>query len=157
MAATVGSLSIPTPDTEFVVLCDAQADGTAVPFLRRYTSSALGAVAVTDTGLDGTTSYTPTGTVTACLPGAPSVVEPHGVENTDWNLAANAGTQSITLLVYSGTVNVTTGDGTLTVPAGASMSWSVDGDGDQALDGTLGIDGTVPGATWHVLWTTKAA
>ncbi|GAA2948229.1 hypothetical protein ACFPN0_15250 [Kitasatospora cinereorecta] len=54
-------------DVETLTLCDVQADGTAVPFLRHLTYGTSGAVSVViDTGLDGFAPYTPTGTVTRC-------------------------------------------------------------------------------------------
>ncbi|MDX3237216.1 hypothetical protein PV392_16360 [Streptomyces sp. ME03-5709C] len=157
MSGTVGSVSVAGIDAEFVILCDDDGAGTVTPFLRRYTTTPAGAVAVTDTELDGTTAYTPAGTVAVCGKPAPVDVVPHGIENTDWSLAANPGTQSVTLLVFTGTVAVTTAEGTLTVPAGTAMSWSVDGDEvDGRLAGTLSIDGTAPAASWQVLWTAQA-
>ncbi|MEU5834474.1 hypothetical protein ABZ820_12490 [Streptomyces diacarni] len=157
MSGTVGSVSIAGTDQELLPLCDTAEDGTVTPFLRRFATSPAGTVTATDTTLDGVTPYSPAGTVGMCtaLPAEPADVETHGVENTGWSLAENPGTQSVTMLVYTGTVTVTTGEGTLTVPAGASLTWGVDGDeADGQLAGTLSIDGTVPGATWHVLWTT---
>ncbi|MFD0208937.1 hypothetical protein ACFVH9_07355 [Streptomyces hirsutus] len=159
MAGTVGSVSIAGTDREVLALCDDDGAGTVTPFLRRLSIAPTGAVAATDTELDGTTAYTPTGTVILCTPPPvePVDVEAHGVQDTDWSLAANPGSQSVTLLVYAGTVAVTTDEGTLTVPAGASLSWSVDGDEvDAQLTGTLTIDGTAPAASWQVIWTAQA-
>ncbi|MDX3345886.1 hypothetical protein PV387_03405 [Streptomyces sp. ME02-6987-2C] len=54
-------------DVEKLTLCDVQADGTAVPFLRHLTYGSAGQVAVViDTALDGFAPYTPTGTVGRC-------------------------------------------------------------------------------------------
>ncbi|WP_405893703.1 hypothetical protein OG272_15685 [Streptomyces sp. NBC_00104] len=154
---TVGVCPAEVTDYEVLELCDVAADGTSTPFLRRLAIAEDGTVTVTDTALDGTTAYTPAGTVGQCPVTAPQkTVTPHGTQNTDWDLAANAGTQSVTLLVYSGTVTVTTADGTLTVPAGASITWGVDGDTvDSALAGTITIDGDPAAATWQVLWTAQ--
>lgn len=158
MSGTVGSVSVANTDREFVPLCDDDGAGTVVPFLRRYSTDQAGTVTTTDTGLDGTTPYAVAGTVTTCqaTPAAPVAVQVHAVQDTDWDLSAQAGTQSVTLLVYTGAVTVTTGEGALTVPAGSSLSWGVDGDqGDAELGGTLTVDGTAPGASWQVLWTTQ--
>lgn len=155
MAGTVGSVSIAGADQELLPLCDIVEDGTVVPFLRRFSTSPSGAVTATDTDLDGVTAYAPAGTVAMCnTPAGP--VEAHGVQNTDWDLAAHTGTQSVTLVVYTGTVIVTTGEGALTVPAGAGLTWGVDGDdSDGQLTGTLTVAGVVPAASWQVLWTTR--
>ncbi|MEV0016693.1 hypothetical protein [Streptomyces tendae] len=54
-------------DVETLTLCDVQADGTAVPFLRHLTYGSAGQVTVVlDTALDGVAPYTPTGTVGRC-------------------------------------------------------------------------------------------
>ncbi|MFJ6565596.1 hypothetical protein ACIQMV_38305 [Streptomyces sp. NPDC091412] len=159
MSGTVGSVSVAGTDREFLALCDVAADGTSVPFLRRFSVTPTGTVSATDTELDGTTAYTVTGTANVCLPepAEPVDVEAHGVQDTGWSLAANPGTQSVSLLVYAGTVSVTTEEGTLTVPAGAALSWSVDGDEvDAQLTGTLTVAGTAPAASWHVIWTAQA-
>lgn len=156
-AGTVGVCPESVTDYEVIELCDVAADGTATPFLRRLAIAEDGTVTVTDTTLDGVTAYTAAGTVGQCPVTTPQkTVTPHGTQSTDWDLAANAGTQSVTLLVYSGTVTVTTAEGALTVPAGASLTWGVDGDTvDSGLTGTLTIDGDPATATWQVLWTTN--
>ncbi|MET8421944.1 hypothetical protein ACWD7C_39210 [Streptomyces sp. NPDC005134] len=142
-----------------MILCDDDGAGTSVPFLRRYSTTSLaGTVTPVDTELDGTTPYTVAGTATLCTPAEPErvPVTPHGTQNTDWSLVANAGTQSVTLLVHTGSVAITTADGALTVPAGTTMSWGVDGDqADSTLTGTLSIDGDPATASWHVLWTVQ--
>ncbi|MFE2424647.1 hypothetical protein [Streptomyces hokutonensis] len=154
---TVGVCPAEVTDYEVIELCDVAADGTVTPFLRRLAIAEDGTVTVTDTALDAVTAYTPAGTVGQCPLTAPQkTVTPHGTQNTNWDLAANAGTQSVTLLVYSGTVTVTTADGTLTVPAGSSLTWGVDGDAvDSALTGTITVDGDPATATWQVLWTAQ--
>lgn len=56
-------------DSEVLALCDVQADGTVVSFLRRLTLDCSGAVTgLADTMLDGATGYTPLGTVGTCDP-----------------------------------------------------------------------------------------
>lgn len=55
------------PDRSTQLLCDVAADGTSVPFLRTFTATDTGTTAA-DTLLDGTTAYTPAGTVGVCLP-----------------------------------------------------------------------------------------
>lgn len=57
-----------TPDNDMQVLCDRQADGSLVPFVRDYTRNAVGTVSgFTDYTLSGAT-YTVTGTVQSCIP-----------------------------------------------------------------------------------------
>jgi hypothetical protein len=159
MAGTSGSVSAAAPDREFEILCDDDGAGTVTAFLRRYTVDGTGTVVPVDTGLDGTTAYTVTGTVGRCtdVQPEPRPVTVHGTQNTDWSLATTPGVRSVTLMVFAGTVPVTTGEGTIQAPAGASLTWSVDGDTtDSALTGPLTIDGTAPAASWAVLWTTQA-
>ncbi|MYR62699.1 hypothetical protein GTY54_43030, partial [Streptomyces sp. SID625] len=61
----------PGPDTEVVQLCDT-ANGASRAFLRRLTfEPGADTPTVTDTALDGTTPYTPAGTVGVCQPAAP--------------------------------------------------------------------------------------
>jgi len=159
MAGTSGTVSTSSLDREFEILCDDDGAGTVTAFLRRYTVDGTGTVVPVDTQLDGTTAYTVTGTASVCRDATPTPrpVTPHGTRDTDWSLAANAGTQSVTLMVLTGSVGVTTAEGTFLVPPGSTLTWSVDGDAvDSALTGTLAIDGTAPAASWLVLWTTQA-
>ncbi|WP_158677817.1 hypothetical protein [Streptomyces sp. SPB074] len=51
---------------DVLVLCDIADDGTTTSFLRRLHVTAVGTVTTTDTALDGTTPYTPLGTVGTC-------------------------------------------------------------------------------------------
>ncbi|MDX3067817.1 hypothetical protein PV518_37625 [Streptomyces sp. ND04-05B] len=150
--APVDCTAADVSEAEPLLLCD-----SGTPFLRhiRYADDGT-PMSVLDTTLDGTTPYTPAGTVGQCTDTVtPRTVTPHGTQNTAWNLAANPGTQSVTLLVYSGTATVTTAEGNLTVPAGATLTWGVDGDSvDSGLTGTLSIAGAA-GASWQVLWTTN--
>ncbi|KUN32544.1 hypothetical protein AQJ11_03180 [Streptomyces corchorusii] len=61
---------VPCPaatDRSTQLLCDVQADGSSVPFLRTFTSDGT-TTSTADTRLDGVTAYSPTGTVGVCLP-----------------------------------------------------------------------------------------
>jgi len=59
------------PEQDAVILCDVQADGTSVQFVRDYRRDELGAiVGHTDYLLDGTLYPAPTGTVGVCQPQA---------------------------------------------------------------------------------------
>ncbi|MFC8723764.1 hypothetical protein [Streptomyces bacillaris] len=154
MSGTAGSISITGSDAEFALLCDDDGAGSVTPFLRRYSTSAAGTVTTTDTELDGSTAYTVAGTVTVCAAAAdPAELTVHGSQDTDWSLTA--GVVSVTLVVYTGTVTATTADGALTVPAGATLTWSADESTGATLTGTLEIDGTAPAASWSVIWTTR--
>ncbi|MFF0206464.1 hypothetical protein [Streptomyces althioticus] len=154
MSGTAGSISIPGVDAEFVLLCDDI--GTArTPFLRRYSTSAAGTVTSTDTGLDGATPYTVAGTVTVCATAAePVELAVHGAQDTAWSLADQPGTVSVTVVVYTGSVSVGTGDGTLTLPAGASLTWSAEDEPSGTLTGLLDVTGAA-GASWQVIWTAR--
>lgn len=67
---TVGACALPPADTEFTELCDVQADGSSISFIRRkiVTISGLGVpnVAVADFELDYVTPYVVTGTASSC-------------------------------------------------------------------------------------------
>lgn len=74
---TAGACPIFTPDIEFEVLCDIQADGTTVEFIRRSITSfdpnglVIDPIQVDDFELDKVTAYTVTGTVEedcGCVP-----------------------------------------------------------------------------------------
>ncbi|MFF1834233.1 hypothetical protein ACFVXE_08510 [Streptomyces sp. NPDC058231] len=230
-----GTVNVNIPaDNEIAVLCDVAADGTSVPFLRRYAVDAAGAVTTTDTALDGTTAYTPAGTVGLCdatpaeespgeLPCAKAVIERCGCDDTDgdgvgdvtytelWavdpcngaapeligtfqdgdltqpytpvapvdctstvdattppapvtvhsggaNLAPStaaalptAGLQSLTVTTLTGTTDVVTDSGTVTIPAGATLTWSVTRDQDSNLTVTSVTTGAA--STALVAWT----
>ncbi|NEA39272.1 hypothetical protein [Streptomyces sp. SID11385] len=155
MSGTTGSISLAGPDAEFKILCDDDGAGT-VAFVRRYTTSPAGTVTVTDTGLDGTTPYTVTGTVAVCTTSdaEPGELTAHGEQDTAWALADHAGTVSVTLVVYAGTVTATTAEGALTVPAGGTLTWSASAGTGGVLAGALDLAGAA-GASWHVIWTTR--
>lgn len=67
---TVGACALAPADTEFETLCDVQADGSSVQFVRRtittIDSFGVPTVAVADFELDYATAYTVTGTAGAC-------------------------------------------------------------------------------------------
>ncbi|MFF1359931.1 hypothetical protein [Streptomyces sp. NPDC058297] len=48
----------------------------------------------------------------------------------------------------------TTGEGALTVPAGATSTWGVDDQDDSELTALLTVSGTAA-SSWHILWTTR--
>ncbi|WP_143675844.1 hypothetical protein [Streptomyces milbemycinicus] len=127
-------------DGEPVVLCDVAPGGASVPFLRhvRYdqTGNPVGAV---DTALDAVTPYTVTGTIGTCTaPPTPDAVVGTGLNRqiaagTFDVKAAAPGLQSATVTVLTGTAQVTTSSGTVTIPAGLSLTWSVADDDDSVL------------------------
>ncbi|MCC9686867.1 hypothetical protein [Streptomyces sp. MNU103] len=130
-------------ECDTVVLCDVPAGGgDPVSFLRHICRDCQGAVtSTTDTELDGTTVYAPTGTVTSCgaSAAAPDEATPVG---TAIRRLTGAGTfdaaglgvlQSVTVVVLAGSATVATSDGTAEVPAGASLSWSVATGQDSAV------------------------
>lgn len=67
---TAGACAMIPPDVEWEKLCDVQADGTIVEFLRRsittFDSVGTPTVTVTDWELDKLTAYTVAGDVKAC-------------------------------------------------------------------------------------------
>ncbi|MFE0545199.1 hypothetical protein [Streptomyces sp. NPDC058891] len=86
----------PVADTEVVELCDVAADGTSTPFLRLLTFPASGgAPTVTDTGLDGTTPYTPAGTVGVCPTPAEDPQEPVPCRDTSSTLLCDTATTDL--------------------------------------------------------------
>lgn len=67
---TPGACPVASPDVEFEQLCDLQADGTTIEFLRRsvtsFNAAGVPTSVVTDLELDKVTVYAPSGTVVAC-------------------------------------------------------------------------------------------
>ena len=145
MSGTNGSVAIARPDNEYEQLCDDNG-----PFLRRYTIED-GAPVTTDTELDGTTAYTPTGTVRRCAdvaaanPALDSTVQRQTGAGT---VTIAAGARSVTVNVYAGAPTVAIGGGTaVALPAGTSLSWSVDRGGDAGE--SLADEFTFTGAAGH--------
>jgi hypothetical protein len=62
-----------------------------------------------------------------------------------------SGLQSVTVTTLTGATDVVTDSGTVTIPAGASLTWSVTRDQDQAL--TVTSVTTQAGSTALVAWT----
>ncbi|MER6975701.1 hypothetical protein [Streptomyces carpinensis] len=61
----------PAVNTDVLTLCDTAPDGTVTTFLRHFTfTEGIAAPVVRDTALDGTSPYTPAGTVGTCSPAA---------------------------------------------------------------------------------------
>lgn len=113
-------------------LCDQTADD-CVPFLRHLVHDCDGQVtASTDTELDGTTPYTPTGTVVRCgseqtLQPAPQIASTVQRQTDAGTVTIAAGARSVTVVVYAGTPTVSLGGDTpVPLPAGTSLTWSVD-------------------------------
>ncbi|MGY3199711.1 hypothetical protein [Streptomyces sp. TE5632] len=130
MSGTSGSVAAATPDDEYEILCD-----DVGSFLRRYSTEG-GATVVTDTELDGTTAYVPTGTVVRCdaeqAPAANPVIDSTIQRQTGaGTVTIAAGARSVTLVVYAGSPTVAIGGGAaVTLAPGTSLTWSVDRGGD---------------------------
>lgn len=88
---TAGACALPSPVTEFNELCDIQANGSSIPFVRRtittINGSGVATVAVADFAMDYTTPYTVTGTAGNCPTCAELLVASRGIQ-ADWNLLA---------------------------------------------------------------------
>lgn len=65
---TVCPTDTAVPDNDMQVLCDRQADGTLVPFIRDYHRDAVGVINGFSNYTLGGASYTVTGTVQSCVP-----------------------------------------------------------------------------------------
>jgi hypothetical protein len=67
---SIGACAIAPPDVEWEPMCDVQADGSSVEFLRRsitaFNAAGTPAVTVTDWELDKVTAYVLTGTADFC-------------------------------------------------------------------------------------------
>ncbi|MEU6594251.1 hypothetical protein ABZ923_34450 [Streptomyces sp. NPDC046881] len=130
MSGTSGSVAAATPDDEYEILCD-----NVGSFLRRY-STEDGVTVVTDTQLDGTTAYVPTGTVVRCDAETAPAPNPQ-IDGTiqrqtgAGTVTIAAGARSVTLVVYAGSPTVAIGGGSaVTVAAGTALTWGVDRGGD---------------------------
>ncbi|MCX4458677.1 hypothetical protein OOK58_42980 [Streptomyces sp. NBC_01728] len=156
MSGTSGSVSVASTDAEYEILCDVAANGTSTPFLRHYTTSGSGTPAMSDTLLDGTTPYTPTGSVVRCgtspNPQIDSTVQRQTGAGT---VTIAAGARSVTLVVYAGSPTVALSGGTaVPIAAGSSLTWSVDqgGKSGEALQDSFVFMG-IAGADFVVLST----
>ncbi len=129
MSGTSGSVSAAAAaDAEYEILCDVQPDGSSTPFLRHYTTTGTGALAMSDTLLDGTTAYVPTGTVARCGTTPNPQIDSKAQRQTGVGAVnITAGARSVTLLVFAGAPTVAIGgDPAVPFPAGSSGTWSVD-------------------------------
>ncbi|MER7135395.1 hypothetical protein ABT358_02480 [Streptomyces sp. NPDC000341] len=143
-------------------LCDVSAAGTTTSFLRHWSvdNSSGQLTALSDTLLNGTTSYTPTGTVTVCgqQPDGPVLTGVRRVtgSTTVQNLKAEfPGLQSVSLSVLAGSTNVAGSSGTSqAIPAGASLTWSVADTDDSSL-GAASFAGVTTAADYFLVWTYK--
>lgn len=108
---------------------------------------------------DLTQPYTPVAPVDCTTDGDVSTpTTPVPVHSGGANLAASAaatlptsGLQSLTVTALTGTTDVVTDSGTLTVPVGATVTWSVSRDQDQEL--TVTSVTTAAASTALVHWT----
>ncbi|MFD8509712.1 hypothetical protein ACFV27_01000 [Streptomyces antimycoticus] len=134
-----------TPDDEYEILCD-----DVGSFLRRY-STEDGATVTTDTTLDGTTAYVPTGAVVRCDAEQAPVPNPP-IDSTlqrqtgAGTVTISAGARSVTVVVYAGSPTISIGGGAaVTVAAGTSLTWSVDrgGDGGEQMQDAFVFTGVV--------------
>lgn len=128
MSGTSGSVAASSSDTEYEILCD-----TNGPFLRRYTTAGGGALVATDTLLDGSTTYVPSGAVVRCGTTSANPVIDSTIQrqNAAGAVTIAAGARSVTLVVYAGAPTVAIGGGTaVAVAAGTSLTWSVERGGD---------------------------
>lgn len=168
-----GTTTEPIMDVEYVTLCDVAADGTTTAFLRRFVHAQDGTLSSTaDLALDGTTAYTPAGTVSVCG-GSDTTTPPvttqtasthRQVLNTagtfDVFAAATGTVESVTVTVISaGTAgpSVTTASGTSPMFAGESVTWSALPDvaaGSDELAGPLSVT-TNSGDVVAVSWTER--
>ncbi|WP_405961286.1 hypothetical protein OG235_37130 [Streptomyces sp. NBC_00024] len=164
----------PSMDVEYVTLCDVAADGTSTAFLRRFTHDGTdGALSSSaDLALDGTTAYTPTGTVTVCAgdtttppPVTQQTASTHRqvltAAGTFDVFAAAAGTvESVTVTVISSGPagpSVTTASGISRIYGGESVTWSALPDvsvGSDELTGPLSVT-TTAGDIVAVSWTER--
>ncbi|MEU0947642.1 hypothetical protein ABZ379_33820 [Streptomyces canus] len=129
MSGTSGSVSAAaSADAEYEILCDVAANGTSTPFLRHYTTSGTGAPAVSDTTLDGTTPYAPSGSVVRCGTSPNPQIDSTVQRQTNaGNVTIAAGARSVTVIVYAGSPTVALSGGTaVPLAAGTSATWSVD-------------------------------
>ncbi|MGW2951500.1 hypothetical protein [Streptomyces eurythermus] len=129
MSGTSGSVSVAAAaDAEYEILCDVAADGTSTPFLRHYITSGTGTPAASDTALDGTTPYAPTGSVVRCGVAPNPQIDSKAQRQTGaGSVTVTAGARSVSLLVFSGAPTVAIGgDPAVAFPAGSSGTWSVD-------------------------------
>ncbi|MFZ4266620.1 hypothetical protein [Streptomyces arboris] len=143
MSGTNGSVAIARPDNEYELLCD-----DVQQFLRRFTTED-GVPVTTDTELDGTTAYVPTGVVHRCE--ETSTVNPALGSTIQRQTGAGAvtipaGARSVTVNIYAGAPTLSIGGATaVAIPAGSSLTWSVDqgSDNGETLEDAFVFTGAV--------------
>lgn len=167
-----GTTTEPITDVEYVTLCDVAADGTSTAFLRRFVHAQDGTLSSTaDLALDGTTAYTPAGTVSVCTGDAATAPVTTQMASTHRQVLNTAGTfdvfaaatgtvESVTVTVISAGdpgPSVTTASGTSPMFAGESVTWSALPDvaaGSDELTGPLSMT-TNTGDVVAVSWTER--
>lgn len=153
MSGTNGSVAAAAgTDAEYEILCDSNG-----AFIRRYSLGPSGALTTTDTTLDGVTAYVPVGTVTRCgnAPANPQIDSTIQRQTGAGTVTIAAGARSVTLNVYTGSPTVAlSGAAAVTVPAGSSLTWSVDrgGKAGETLQDSFVFTG-VAGTDFIVLST----
>ncbi|MFF4146876.1 hypothetical protein ACFY0A_37375 [Streptomyces sp. NPDC001698] len=121
----------PAVNTDVLTLCDTAADGSVTSFLRHLTfTEGAAAPAVRDTALDGTSPYTPAGTVGTCQ----GTAEGRDVELTPWCVIDNASGRVIQQILAEVTYDQATGD-RLSVRYVDPLTW-----GPVALPGGTHLD-----------------
>ncbi|WP_406321850.1 hypothetical protein [Streptomyces sp. NBC_00519] len=171
-AGTGSGNTDPIFDVEYVLLCDVAADGTSTPFLRRFTHAQDGSLSSTATlALDGSTAYTPTGTVGVCSADSTTTPVTTQTASTHRQVLNTAGTfdvfgtatgtvESVTVSVIAAGATgptVTTASGTSPMFAGESVTWSALPDvaaGSDELTGPLSVT-TKAGDVVAVSWTER--
>lgn len=141
---TVGACGV-AGDDEFDLVCDL---GTSppTPFLRReHIDQATNTLTVTSVTLAGA-AYVVVGVVGVCGPATKVVLS--DLQAITGAVAINpatghAGLQSVTLVVLTGTVNVTAPAGVTAVTAGVTLTWSITSEADGTLTAPtfLGVAG----------------
>ncbi|MGW2766240.1 hypothetical protein [Streptomyces sp. NPDC001275] len=121
----------PAVNTDVLTLCDTAADGSVTSFVRHLTyTEGAAAPAVRDTALDGTSPYTPAGTVGTCQ----GTAEGRDVELTPWCVIDNASGRVVQQILAEVTYDQATGD-RLSVRYVNPLTW-----GPVALPGGTHLD-----------------
>lgn len=163
---TFTPVEVVVPDAFYRRVTEVDCDGKTTI---KWTNDAGGAVAAPDPSqvVECTVQVTPDARVTPTQRVRPRVKRFTGTATSGNVDALGADIQAVTLTVLAGAVRVqaagsgsrtggapTAFDDDVTVPAGVTLSWSVDGDSyDLALDGSLLFTGTTAGADFILHWT----
>lgn len=135
----------PTTTRSGDVLVLPMVDGTGAQFLRKYALSTAGVLSATDVQLDGTTSFTASGTVRPFSPhlstSRPNMVStPHRYTSANTGTVIAAGAISVELLVVADNVSITMNSVAAAVPANTAVTIGENGWGTPAI--TLTITGS---------------